>query len=41
VGEEDYKQALILFYEQGSLYHLKRIVVDQYRFAETTYFQGF
>ncbi len=39
VEETTYKKALILFYEQGSLYHLKRIIIDQYRFALNTYFK--
>lgn len=38
VGEEEYKEALIIFYEQGNLYHLKRLMVDQFRFAQKTYF---
>lgn len=39
VEETTYKKALILFYEQGSLFHLKRIIIDQYRFALNTYFK--
>jgi Fic family protein len=39
VEEETYKKALILFYEQGSIYHLKKIFVSQYQFALGTYFQ--
>lgn len=39
VNEEKYKQALILFYEQGSLFHVKRLLLDQMKFAFTTYFQ--
>jgi Fic family protein len=38
VDEETYKKALILFYEQGSLYSLKQIFLSQYRFALETYF---
>jgi fido (protein-threonine AMPylation protein) len=38
VDETYYKKALILFYEQNSLYHVKKIVMDQYRFAVNTYF---
>ena len=39
VNEDTYKKALILFYEQGSIYHLKKIFIDQYQFALDTYFQ--
>lgn len=39
VEETLYKKALILFYEQNSLYHLKRIIIDQYIFALNTYFK--
>ena len=39
VDETTYKKALILFYEQGSIYHLKRIFSEQYGFALNTYFQ--
>ncbi|MDO8570260.1 MAG: Fic family protein [Candidatus Daviesbacteria bacterium] len=39
VEETTYKKALILFYEQGSLYQLKKIVIDQYKFALNTYFK--
>lgn len=39
VEETIYKKALILFYEQNSLYHLKRIIIDQYIFALNTYFK--
>jgi Fic family protein len=38
VDEDMYKKALILFYEQGSIYHLKKIFIDQYLFALDTYF---
>lgn len=38
VDETMYKQALILFYETGNLYHVKRIIVEQYQFALRTYF---
>lgn len=37
--ETDYKKALVLFYEQNSLYYLKQIVWDQYKFALNTYFK--
>lgn len=39
IEETTYKKALIIFYEQGNLYHLKKIIVDQYRFALNTYFK--
>lgn len=38
VDEEMYKKALILFYEQGSIYSLKEIILSQYKFALNTYF---
>ena len=39
VGETEYKKALVLFYEQNSLYYLKQIVWEQYKFALNTYFK--
>lgn len=39
VDETYYKKALVLFYEQGSLYYLKQIIFDQYKFALNTYFK--
>ncbi len=38
VDEQEYKKALILFYETNNLYHVKRLFLDQYRFALRTYF---
>lgn len=38
VDPEEYKKALLLFYEQGSMYHIKRIFIDQFIFANQTYF---
>jgi Fic family protein len=38
VDENEYKQAMILFYETNNLYHLKRLFLEQYRFALATYF---
>jgi len=38
VDEVEYKKALILFYEQNNLYHLKRIFLEQQRFAIENYF---
>lgn len=39
IDEDEFKQSLILFYEQGSIFHLKRLFLSQLRFAYTTYFQ--
>lgn len=38
VDENEYKSALILFYETNNLFHVKRIFLEQYRFALKTYF---
>ena len=38
VDEDEYKKAMILFYEQGSIFHLKRIFLQQLKFAYKTYF---
>ncbi len=38
IDENEYKKAVILFYEQNSLYHLKRIFIDQFIFATKNYF---
>lgn len=38
IDEQEYKKALILFYETNNLYHVKRLFLDQYRFALRTYF---
>lgn len=40
VNETKYKQALIYFYEQNSLYELKHILIDQYKFALDNYFRS-
>ena len=39
IDEEEYKKALILFYEQESLVEAKRLFLEQLRFAYTTYFR--
>lgn len=39
IDETTYKKALILFYEQYTIYHLKKILTDQYLFALNTYFK--
>ena len=38
VDEVEYKKALILFYEQNNIYHLKRLFVEQQKFAIENYF---
>ncbi len=39
VDVDEYKKALILFYEQGSLFHAKRIFLEQVNFVYKNYFQ--
>lgn len=39
VNEDEFKKALIVFYEQGSLYQLKKQFLEQLVFAFETYFQ--
>lgn len=39
VDIDEYKKALILFYEQGSLFHIKRLFLEQVDFAYRNYFQ--
>ena len=38
VDENEYKQAMIVFYETGNIFNIKRMFIDQYRFALKTYF---
>lgn len=38
VDENEYKSALILFFETNNLYHVKRLFLEQYKFALRTYF---
>ncbi|MEX0896043.1 MAG: Fic family protein [Patescibacteria group bacterium] len=38
INENEYKQALIIFYETNNMYHLKRLFLDQYHFAVNNYF---
>lgn len=38
IDEKEYKKALILFFEQGSIYHLKKMFIGQFLFANETYF---
>lgn len=39
VNEDEFKKALILFYEQTSIYHVKRLFIEQLIFANNTYFR--
>lgn len=39
VDEDGFKKALILFYEQGSIWEIKRLFIEQVRFANATYFR--
>ncbi len=39
VDEVEYKQAMLLFYEQNNLFHLKRIFIEQFEFVIKNYFQ--
>lgn len=34
----EYKQALIVFYETNNLFHLKRLFLEQHIYAQTNYF---
>lgn len=38
VDEVEFKKALLIFYEQNNLYHLKRIFISQQEFAIANYF---
>src|SRR5258706_1340769 len=38
IDENEYKEALILFFETNNLYHIKRLFLEQYRFALKPYF---
>ncbi len=38
IDENEFKQALILFYETNNIYHIKRLFLEQYKFAVKTYF---
>ncbi len=38
VDEVEYKKALILFYEQNNIFHLKKIFLEQQKFAIDNYF---
>ncbi len=39
VKETEFKKALILFYETNSLFYLKNMMLEQYKFALDTYFK--
>jgi len=39
VDEDEFKKALILFYEQLSIVHIKRLFIEQIKFANETYFK--
>lgn len=39
LDELDYLHAILLFYEQNNLYHLKRLFLEQVRFSADTYFR--
>jgi len=39
VNEDEFKKALILFYEQGSIYKIKKLFIEQLKFANETYFR--
>lgn len=39
INEDEFKKALILFYEQRSIFHLKRLLNEQLVFAFNTYFK--
>lgn len=38
IDENEYKSAQLLFYETNNLFHVKRLFLEQYRFALKTYF---
>ena len=39
VDENEYKEAMLLFYETNNMFHVKRLFLDQYRFSLETYFK--
>ena len=39
VDENEYKESMLLFYETNNLFHVKRLFLEQYRFALETYFR--
>jgi hypothetical protein len=38
VDEVEYKKAILLFYEQNSIFYIKNIFIDQFKFAVNNYF---
>jgi hypothetical protein len=38
VDSIDYKKAMLIFYEQNNISPIKRIFIDQYKFAVNNYF---
>ena len=40
VDEVEFKKAMLLFYEQNNIYHLKRLFIEQQRFAIDNYFMS-
>lgn len=40
VGEDEFKKALILFYEQNSIVYCKKLFIEQFIFANQTYFRS-
>lgn len=38
IDEDEYRQAMVAFYERNTLYHLKRLFMEQFRFAREQYF---
>ena len=38
VDEIEYKKAIILFYEQNSIWYFKQLFLDQFRLAVNRYF---
>jgi fido (protein-threonine AMPylation protein) len=39
IDEDDFKKSLILFYEQGSILEIKKLFIEQVKFANETYFR--
>lgn len=39
VDEDEFKKALIIFYEQGTIYHIKNLFIEQLIFSYNTYFK--
>jgi len=39
ISEKEYKKAMVVFYEQNSLIYLKKLIIDQFKFAVDNYFR--